>query len=98
MTVTTDPDNRIMVSGMKLWGTALVRSKGTASGINTDWGAWYQHGYAGLWDDLTPHSNAWTGIQPPRAPTLDWIDTEWVNPEGWLEHTHVPNGGTIYVC
>lgn len=98
MIVTTDPDNRIMVSGMKLWGAAMVRSKGTASGINTDWGSWYQHGYAGLWDDLTPHSNAWTGVQPPRAPTLDWIDIEWINPEGWLEHTHVPNGGTIYIC
>ena len=98
MIVTTDPANRILVLGMKLNGTAYMRTKGTEAGINTGWSLWYQHGYAGLWDELTPHSNAWTGIQPPKVPTLDWVDIEWVAPEGWLEHTHVPNGGTIYIC
>ncbi len=98
MTVTTDPIHRIMLGGLKLDGTALTRTKNAETGINHGWSSWHQHGRSYIWETFTPHSNGWTGLQPPKSPTLEAYDTAWVAPAGWNPATHKPVGGSQLYC
>lgn len=98
MTVTNDPANRVLLSGLKLDGTALTRTKNTESGINHGWSFWHQHGRSYTWDSFTPHSNGWTGSHPPRTPSLETQDTSWFAPVNWNASTHVPRGGSLTYC
>ena len=85
LTISTDPANRVILTGLKLNGMGYVRIKGVDSGVDTAWSNWTQHGKVNSWDSFEPHSNAWTGIQPARTPSLGIQDIEWINPLGWSE-------------
>ena len=99
LTISTDPSNRVMLTGLKLDGSGYVRFKGPESGVSTAWTNWSQHGTRSSWATFDPHSNAWTGIQPTRTPSLGVEDIEWINLPGWtVDSLSVNDSGTRYWC
>ena len=99
LTISTDPSNRVMLGGLKLNGTGYVRIKSVEAGVSIGWSNWMQQGSSGSWEMFEPHSNAWTGMQPPRNPTLGVQDVEWINPPGWTDATvSLSASGTMAWC
>lgn len=83
LTISDDPSNRVMLTGLKLDGTGFVRVKGAAPGVSSEWSSWLQQGTTGSWVEIDPQSEGPTGVQPPRTPTLDHMDMEWINAPNW---------------